>query len=120
MRLDVSCESSARQRIHVKYQVLFSLKNNEKVFMNVVCCSRDWRFKGFLKEYLCRTKLEQQTRDLIFNAIIRKKCVSNQTLTGTNYFILRSALKQKSVYFKSLVSRIKDKRNITRHDKYSA
>ena len=21
-------------------------KNNEKVFMNVVCCSRDWRFKG--------------------------------------------------------------------------
>ena len=30
----------------MKYQVLFSLKNNEKVFMNVVCCSRDWRFKG--------------------------------------------------------------------------
>ena len=25
---------------------LFSLKNNEKIFMNVVCCSRDWRFKG--------------------------------------------------------------------------
>ena len=44
--LDVSCESSAKQRIHMKYQVLFSLKNNEKVFMNVVCCSRDWRFKG--------------------------------------------------------------------------
>ena len=34
IRLDVSCESSA-----LKYQVLFSLKNNEKVFMNVVCCS---------------------------------------------------------------------------------
>ena len=46
IRLDVSCESSARQRIHMKYQALFSLKNNEKVFMNVVCCSRDWRFKG--------------------------------------------------------------------------
>ena len=30
----------------MKYQVLFSLKNNEKIFMNVVCCSRDWRFKG--------------------------------------------------------------------------
>ena len=29
----------------MKYQVLFSLKNNEKVFMNVVYCSRDWRFK---------------------------------------------------------------------------
>ena len=21
-------------------------KKNEKIFMNVVCCSRDWRFKG--------------------------------------------------------------------------
>ena len=30
----------------MKYQVLFSLKNYEKVFVNVVCCSRDWRFKG--------------------------------------------------------------------------
>ena len=23
-----------------------SLKNNETIFMNVVYCSRDWRFKG--------------------------------------------------------------------------
>ena len=30
IRLDVSCESSATQRIHLKHQVLFSLKNNEK------------------------------------------------------------------------------------------
>ena len=30
----------------MKHQVLFSLKNNEKILMNVVCCSRDWRFKG--------------------------------------------------------------------------
>ena len=37
-----------KQRIHMKYQVLFSLKNNVKVhvFMNVVCCSRDRCFKG--------------------------------------------------------------------------
>ena len=41
IRLDVSCESSAWQRIHMKHQVLFSLKNNEKIFMKVVCCSRD-------------------------------------------------------------------------------
>ena len=46
IRLDVSCESSARQRIYMKYQVFFSLKNNEKVFMNAVCCSRDWCFNG--------------------------------------------------------------------------
>ena len=45
VRLDVSCESSARQRIHMKHQVLFSLKNNERI-LNVVCCSCDWRFKG--------------------------------------------------------------------------
>ena len=36
----------ARQRIHVNYLVLFSLKNNEEIFINVVCCSWDWRFKG--------------------------------------------------------------------------
>ena len=46
IRLDFSCESYARQRIHLKHQVLFSLKNNEKIIMNVVCCSHDWRLKG--------------------------------------------------------------------------
>ena len=30
----------------MKYQVSFSLKNNEKIFMNAVCCSCDWPFKG--------------------------------------------------------------------------
>ena len=30
----------------MKYIGLFSLKNNEKVFINVVRCSHDWRFKG--------------------------------------------------------------------------
>ena len=35
IRLEVSCESSAEQRIHLKHQVLFSLKNNENIFMNV-------------------------------------------------------------------------------------
>ena len=46
IRLAVLCDSSALQRIHMKYQVLFSLKNNEEIFMNVVCCSCDWHFKG--------------------------------------------------------------------------
>ena len=46
IRLDFSCESSAQQRIHLKHQVLFSLKNNEILFMNVVCCRRDLCFKG--------------------------------------------------------------------------
>ena len=30
IRLDISSESSARQRIHMKYQVLVSLENNKK------------------------------------------------------------------------------------------
>ena len=34
IRLDFSCDS------------LMSLKNSEKIFINVVCCSCDWRFKG--------------------------------------------------------------------------
>ena len=45
IRLDFSCESSAGQRIHLKHQVLFSLKNNEKILMTVICCSHDWPFK---------------------------------------------------------------------------
>ena len=44
IRLDFSCESSAQQRIHLKHQVLFSLKNNEK---NIYEC-RNWCFKGLL------------------------------------------------------------------------
>ena len=34
----------------MKHQVLFSLKNNEKVFINVVCCSRDWCLKGYVED----------------------------------------------------------------------
>ena len=41
IRLDVLCDSSAKQRIHMKYQALFYQKNNEKIVKNVVCCSRD-------------------------------------------------------------------------------
>ena len=34
----------------MKYKVLFSLKNNEKVFLNVLCCISDGvsRFKIFV------------------------------------------------------------------------
>ena len=44
IRLDFSCE----QRIHLKHQVLKHQisENNEKIFMNVVCSSRDWHLKG--------------------------------------------------------------------------
>ena len=36
----------------MKYQVLFSLKNNEKIFMDVVCCSRDWRLELILGQLI--------------------------------------------------------------------
>ena len=39
LRHVISCESSARQTIHMKCQVLFSLKNNINTCnQNVVCC----------------------------------------------------------------------------------
>ena len=43
--LDISCESSAKQTIHMKYQDLFSSENNKNIKI-VVCFSCDWRFKG--------------------------------------------------------------------------
>ena len=33
----------------MKYQVLFSLKNNE-IFMNVVCCSCDRSVEGYIAQ----------------------------------------------------------------------
>ena len=52
--LDFSCESSALQRIHLKYQALFSLKNNEKIFMNVTAAvvTGALRFKLFISARL--------------------------------------------------------------------
>ena len=37
------------QRIHLKHQVLFSLKNNEKIFMRMSSAAVviGWRFKGY-------------------------------------------------------------------------
>ena len=58
----------------MKYKVLFSLKNNEKVFMNVVCCSRDWHFKG--KEYLY-TASENDTI-LYYIFFLSKSCHTKQ------------------------------------------
>ena len=37
IRLDISCESSARQRIHIKHQALFCSKDKSKK-ISVVCC----------------------------------------------------------------------------------
>ena len=34
----------------MNYQVSFSLKNNEKIFMNVVCCSRGRSLKDKKKQ----------------------------------------------------------------------
>ena len=42
----------------MKHQVLFSPKNSEKIFMNVVCCSRDWRFMGLFLAHLDEVQKE--------------------------------------------------------------
>ena len=44
--LDISCELSAWQTIHMKYQDLFSSENKKKKIKIVVCFSCDRRFKG--------------------------------------------------------------------------
>ena len=44
--LDISCESSAWQTIHMKCQDFFSSENKKKIIKIVVCFSCDWRFKG--------------------------------------------------------------------------
>ena len=48
--LDISCESSAWQRIHMKHQVLFSSKDKSENNKSVVCCNFAWRFKGQIFE----------------------------------------------------------------------
>ena len=45
-RLDVSSESSARQRIHMENQALFSSEDKNKKYKGVVCCNFVRRFKG--------------------------------------------------------------------------
>ena len=52
MRLDVSSESSARQRIHMKNQALFSLKNKSK---KIKCRLMQFLF-GTLRVNLIRVK----------------------------------------------------------------
>ena len=42
--LNILCESSAWQKIHMKNQVLFSLKDKSKNNKSVVCCNFAWRF----------------------------------------------------------------------------
>ena len=46
IRLNVSSESSARQRIHMKNQALFSSKDKNKKLKMSSAVVFDWRFKG--------------------------------------------------------------------------
>ena len=70
--LCVSYESSARQTIHMKCKVLFSLKKKKKKKKkkkngknNVVCCSCDWRLKEL--RYPFNLKLCQNTITTYFH-----------------------------------------------------
>ena len=45
IRLDVSCESSARQRIHMKHQALFSSKYKSKKLKVSSAAIFVWRYK---------------------------------------------------------------------------
>ena len=54
----------------MKYQVLFSLKNNEKTFKTVVCYSPDWRLEGLLN---CSKKISK-------NSYLELELPCNQTV----------------------------------------
>ena len=49
---DIPCESSARQRIHMKHQVLF-FSNDENKQKKIVCCNFAWLFKGYVWPLTC-------------------------------------------------------------------
>ena len=61
--LDIPCESSAWQTIHMKCQDLFSLKKKIKKisFQTVVCCSCDWRSKS-LRMYVILEDFDRLVR----------------------------------------------------------
>ena len=44
--LVISCESSAKQRIHMKQKALFSSKDKSENNKSAVCCHFAWCFKG--------------------------------------------------------------------------
>ena len=46
IRLDISCETLARQRIHMKHQALFSLKDKSKKIKVSSAAIFIWPFKG--------------------------------------------------------------------------
>ena len=46
IRLDISCESSARHKIHMKLQALYSSKNKSKTIKMSSAAIFVWRFKG--------------------------------------------------------------------------
>ena len=46
IRLDMSCEYSAWQRIYMKNQALFSKKDKSENNKSVICCNFAWHFKG--------------------------------------------------------------------------
>ena len=54
IKLDVSSESSARQRIHVKNQALFSSKDKSKKIKMPSAAIFVWRFKGKVSGYTFR------------------------------------------------------------------
>ena len=59
----------------MKYQVLFALKNNEKKFKTVVCCSHYWRLKV------------NQRQDTTRPVVVLLFYVHSKHLTVNQYFV---------------------------------
>ena len=59
-------DDSHKQTILMKYHTLFLSKIGKDVAKFVVCCSRDWRFKGFLFRVLIETIVVLSTHNICF------------------------------------------------------
>ena len=81
--LEISCESSAPQTIHMKCQDLFSkkkIKNKRNIFKSVVCCSCDWRLK-----------VKSQAHNSL-NLLMTLSCIFPSSLQNRNWHYLNGLL----------------------------
>ena len=92
IRLDVSCESSARQRIHSKHQVLFSSKDKSK---KLKCRLLQFLFSA-LKRYDLNTLV--LTANIIHVLIMENLVYISNVLILTVKFNFYAILKHSMVY----------------------
>ena len=80
----------------MKHQVLFSLKNNEKMFMNVVCCSRDWglRVNIEIRKFHLIGIMDFETLRRHYDPMFRRMWVGRLMVKLVGCFVFNGHLRQ--------------------------